>query len=157
MMAMTTRRLLRRRLRRLHCGLSVLERKNVCASAATGPTATVCHESGRGVYHARFRKTLLRTNLARTHAANHVLHHRDGSNDECHDRERSGGGTKLNRKAGRIGTNNNVCLPDANKRSESDEDEKDAEAPLRYKAASGTSVSLLFTHESHNKKGRRGK
>lgn len=126
-------------------------------SQLTGPSGAVCHESGRGVYHARFRKTLFRTNLARSHAAHHVLHPGDGSNDECHDRERSGCGTELNRKAGRISTNDDVCLPDADKRCESDEEEKETKTPFDCKAASGTCVSLLFTHESHNEKGRRGK
>jgi len=50
-----------------------------------------------------------------------------------------------------------MCLPDANKRCESNEKEKEAETPLSHKAASGTCVSLLFTHKSHNEKGRRGK
>lgn len=104
-----------------------------------------------------FGYALLRTDLTRRHAADHVLHPRNRSNDECHDRERSGGGTELNRKAGRISANNDVCLPDADKRRESDEKEKETESPLGYQAARGTCVSLLFTHESHNEKGRRGK
>ncbi len=46
-------------------------------------------------------------------------------------------------------------LKDADKRRNSDEKEKNAQAPLHNLATSGTCFGLLFTHKSHNKKGKK--
>lgn len=90
-------------------------------------------------------------NLARPHAAKHLLHEACRRNRESEDGERSGRGSKLHHESIRISTDEYMRLVDADERCNRCEEKKEGEEPL-HPHAHGRALALLLFEEGHGKR-----